>query len=83
LHANGIAADAAAFGTPLNVLEGRGELRNDGSNDQLVSRRLKPFYSSRNVLAGSIFAIFRIGRIVASSVTNTRVKTTVAMVGTS
>src|SRR5207237_8329915 len=30
------------------------------------------FYSSRNVLAGSIFAILRVGSVVASSVTNTR-----------
>ncbi len=49
----------------------------------LFKRSLEPFYSSRNVLAGSIFAIRRVGRVVARSVTNTSVRTTVVRVGTS
>ena len=40
-------------------------------------------YSSRSVLAGSILAIFTVGRVVASNVTNTSVRTTVARVGAS
>jgi hypothetical protein len=44
---------------------------------------VRPFYSSRNVLAGSIFAIFSVGTIVARSVTNTRVRTTEASVSAS
>jgi hypothetical protein len=45
--------------------------------------RISRFYSSRNVLAGSICAILRVGRVVASRVANTTVNTTAARVGVS
>jgi hypothetical protein len=49
----------------------------------LILPRARPFYSSRNVSAGSIFAILSVGKVVASSVTIIRVSTTVARVGAS
>jgi hypothetical protein len=48
-----------------------------------VSLRLTLFYSSCKVLAGSVFAIRRIGRAVATSVIIARVSITVAGVGVS
>ena len=48
----------------------------------LVSLRLRLFYSSSKVLAGSVFAIRRIGKAVARSVTIPR-STTAAGVGAS
>jgi len=40
-------------------------------------------YSSRNVFAGSIAAIRRVGTVVATSVTDASTRTTVTMVGRS
>ena len=38
--------------------------------------KIERSYSSRNVLAGSILAIFNVGKMVATNVTNKRVSTT-------